>query len=156
MHARGFTAGQKLWKIRTGPPGRRAAGPPGCQAVGPPGRRAAGPSRAYFKQNPMLIFSSGLTPGRVKAKSEKQKQNRSKIRKRDFLKTKAISSNNPAKWDQFRCARNQANNAIKLANKLYVSDNLEANKGNLRKTWNVINELTYLFYLLFILFYLPH
>ena len=23
-----------------------------------------------------------------------------------------------------------------------VSDNLEANKGNLRKTWNVINELT--------------
>ena len=26
--------------------------------------------------------------------------------------------------------------------KLYVSDNLEANKGNFRKTWNVINELT--------------
>ena len=50
--------------------------------------------------------------------------------------------NNPAIWDQFRCARNQANNAIKLAKKLYVSDNLEANKGNLRKTWNVINELT--------------
>ena len=66
----------------------------------------------------------------------------SKIRKRDFLKKKAISSNNPAIWDQFRCARNQANNAIKLAKKLYVSDNLEANKGNLRKTWNVINELT--------------
>ena len=44
--------------------------------------------------------------------------------------------------DQFRCARNQANNAIKLAKKLYVSDNLEANKGNLRKTWNVINDLT--------------
>ena len=29
-----------------------------------------------------------------------------------------------------------------MAKKLYVSDNLEANKGNLRKTWNVINELT--------------
>ena len=46
----------------------------------------------------------------------------------------------------FLCATlqhdNQANNAIKLAKKLYVSDNLEANKGNLRKTWNVINELT--------------
>ena len=65
----------------------------------------------------------------------------SKIRKRDFLKKKAISSNNPAIWDQFKCARNQANNAIKLAKELYVSDNLEANKGNLRKTWNVINEL---------------
>ena len=66
----------------------------------------------------------------------------SKIRKRDFLKKKAISSNNSAIWDQFRCARNQANNAIKPAKKLYVSDNLEANKGNLRKTWNVINQLT--------------
>ena len=44
--------------------------------------------------------------------------------------------------DQFRRSRNQANNAIKLAKKLYVSYNLEANKGNLRKTWNVINELT--------------
>ena len=47
----------------------------------------------------------------------------SKIRKRDFLKKKAISSNNPdnpATWDQFGCARNQPNNAIKLAKKLYV------------------------------------
>ena len=33
--------------------------------------------------------------------------------------------------------------AIKLAKKLYVSNNLEANKGNLHKTWNVINELTW-------------
>ena len=49
-----------------------------------------------------------------------------KIRKRDFLKKKAIPFNNPTIWDQFRCARNQANNAIKLAKKLYVSDNLEA------------------------------
>ena len=32
--------------------------------------------------------------------------------------------------------------AIKIAKKLYVSNNLEANKGNLHKTWNVINELT--------------
>ena len=32
--------------------------------------------------------------------------------------------------------------AIKLAKKLYVCNNLEANKGNLHKTWNVINELT--------------
>ena len=54
-----------------------------------------------------------------------------KIRKRYFLKKKAISSNNPAIWDQFRRARNQANNAIKLAKKLYVSENLEANNGNL-------------------------
>ena len=40
-----------------------------------------------------------------------------KIRKRDFLKKKAISSNNSTTWDQFKRARNQANNAIKLAKK---------------------------------------
>ena len=33
-------------------------------------------------------------------------------------------------------------NAMTLAKKLYVSDNLEINKGNFRKTWNLINELT--------------
>ena len=65
-----------------------------------------------------------------------------KIRKRDFLKKKAISSNNSATWDQFKRARNQANNAVKFAKKRYVSDNLNANKGNSRKTWKVINELT--------------
>ena len=53
-----------------------------------------------------------------------------KIRKRDFLKKKAISSNNSATWEQFKRARNQANNAVKLAKKRYVSDNLNANKGN--------------------------
>ena len=45
-------------------------------------------------------------------------------------------------WNQFKRARNQANNAVKLAKKLYVSDNLNANKGNSRKTWKVINGLT--------------
>ena len=59
-----------------------------------------------------------------------------------FLKKKAISSDNSAAWNQYKRARNQANNAIKLAKKVYVSDNLETNKGNLLKTWNLINELT--------------
>ena len=43
-------------------------------------------------------------------------------------------------WEQF--ARNQANNAIKQAKKRYFSDNLKASKGNPRKTWNLINELS--------------
>ena len=33
-------------------------------------------------------------------------------------------------------------NAIKHAKKRYFSDNLEASKGNPRKTWNLINELS--------------
>ena len=41
---------KKLWKIRTGPPGRGAAGPPDRGAAGPPGRRAAGPWRAVGRR----------------------------------------------------------------------------------------------------------
>ena len=45
-----------------------------------------------------------------------------KTRRRDFLKKKAISSNDSATSDQHQRARNRANNAIKLAKKLSVSD----------------------------------
>ena len=45
-----------------------------------------------------------------------------KTRRRDFLKKTAISSHYSAAWDQYKRARNQANNSIKLANKIYVSD----------------------------------
>ena len=43
---------------------------------------------------------------------------------------------------QFKRARNQINNEIKHAKKRDFSDNLEANKGNSRKTWDLINELS--------------
>ena len=36
---------KRLWKIRTGPPGRGAVAGRGPRADGPSGRRAAGPSR---------------------------------------------------------------------------------------------------------------
>ena len=65
-----------------------------------------------------------------------------KIHRRDLIKKKAISSNDHEMWEQFKCARNQANNAIKQAKKRYFSDNLKVSKGNPRKTWNLINELT--------------
>ena len=47
--------------------------------------------------------------------------------KRGFLKRNAISFSDSTAWDQYKRARNQANNAIKLAKKVYVSDNLEIN-----------------------------
>ena len=65
-----------------------------------------------------------------------------KMHRRDLIKKKAISSNDHDMWEQFKCARNQANNAIKQAKKRYFSDNLKVSKGNSRKTWNLINELT--------------
>ena len=36
-----------------------------------------------------------------------------KMHRRDLIKKKAISSNDDDMWEQFKCARNQANNAIK-------------------------------------------
>ena len=64
------------------------------------------------------------------------------MHRRDLIKKKAISSNDHDMWEQFKRARNQANNAIKQAKKRYFSDNLKTSKGNPRKTWNLINELT--------------
>ena len=60
--------------------------------------------------------------------------------RRGLIRKKAISSNDHDIWEQFKCARNQANNAIKYAKKRYVPDNREVSKGNPRKTWNLINE----------------
>ena len=65
-----------------------------------------------------------------------------KMHRRDSIKKKAISSNDHDMWEQFKCARNQANNAIKDAKKRYFSDNLEASRGNPRKIWDLINELS--------------
>ena len=49
--------------------------------------------------------------------------------KRRFPKRNAISCSDSTAWDHYKRARNQANNAIKLAKKLYVSVNLEINLG---------------------------
>ena len=50
-----------------------------------------------------------------------------KIR-RGFLKKKAISFSDSTAWDQYKSARNQAaKNAITLAKKPYISDNMEIN-----------------------------
>ena len=65
-----------------------------------------------------------------------------KMHRRDLTKKKVISSNGHDMWEQFKCVRNQVNNAIKHAKKRYFTDNLEASKGNPRKTWNLINELS--------------
>ena len=63
------------------------------------------------------------------------------IYKRDFLKKKAASTNDPSIWKQFKDARNKANNSVKKAKRKYFSENLDANKSDPRKTWRLINEL---------------
>ena len=56
-----------------------------------------------------------------------------KIFNRDFLKKKAVSSNDPQKWSQYRHARNQVNNEIKKAKRLYFTKNLDKHiKGDVK------------------------
>ena len=66
----------------------------------------------------------------------------SKTHKRDYLKKDALSANDQALWEEYKHARSQANNAIKLAKKRYFSDKLEISKANPRDTWKLINELS--------------
>ena len=63
------------------------------------------------------------------------------IHKRDFLKKKAASTNDPSIWKQFTDARNTANNSVKKAKRKCFSENLDTNKSDPRKTRRLINEL---------------
>ena len=65
----------------------------------------------------------------------------SKMRQRDFLKKKAEQKGDPVSWTAFKKARNSVNAAIKVAKRDYFINNLEKSKGNMRKTWQLINEL---------------
>ena len=64
------------------------------------------------------------------------------MRKRDYLKQKAIREGNSQVWEQFKHARNHTNNLIKKAKREHFVNNFEANKSNPKKTWNLINQLS--------------
>ena len=63
------------------------------------------------------------------------------IHKRDFLKKKATSTNDPLIWKEFKDARNRVNNSIMKAKRKYFSEKLDASKCDTCKTWRLINEL---------------
>ena len=64
------------------------------------------------------------------------------MHERDVLKIKASRSNDPDDWKVFKRSRNLVNSEIKNAKALYYANALHENKNNLKKTWNIINELT--------------
>ena len=66
---------------------------------------------------------------------------RCKMRKRDYLKERAVLTNEQVMWQQYKHARNQTNNAIKSAKQQYFVENLELNIKDPRKTWMLINDL---------------
>ena len=55
---------------------------------------------------------------------------------------KTTLNNDVTTWQQYKHTRNETNNAIRTAKRQYFKDNLEINKKNPRKTWELINELS--------------
>ena len=58
------------------------------------------------------------------------------------LKRKAIKSRDPKDWKAFKRARNLVNNTVKISKQHYYKTAFDNHKGNSRKTWQTINELT--------------
>ena len=61
---------------------------------------------------------------------------------RDTLKIKAIKSNDPHDWANFKRMRNKVNTEIKAAKKVFYNNKFIENNGDPRKTWQTINDLT--------------
>ena len=64
------------------------------------------------------------------------------MRDRDAAKRKAMASNDPRDWAKYKKLRNTINNNIKTSKASYYSNAFSQSKGNSRKTWQTINELT--------------
>ena len=65
------------------------------------------------------------------------------MRDRDAAKRKAMASNDPRDWAKYKRLRNTINNNIKTSKASYFSNPFSQSKGNSRKTWQTINELTF-------------
>ena len=64
------------------------------------------------------------------------------MRDRDAAKRKAMASNDPRDWAKYKKLRNTINNNIKTSKASYYSHAFSQSKGNSRKTWQTINDLT--------------
>ena len=67
---------------------------------------------------------------------------KSLMHKRDILKIKAIKSNAPNDWMLYKIQRNITNKEIRLTKQAYYQNSFNEHKGDSRKTWQIINELT--------------
>ena len=64
------------------------------------------------------------------------------MRDRDAPKRKAMASNDPHDLAKYKKLRNTINNNIKTSKASYFSNAFSQSKGNSRKTWQTISELT--------------
>ena len=60
---------------------------------------------------------------------------------RDRLKSRAIKSNSPVDWQNYKNAKNHANNQIKKIKAAFYKDHFRTNSGNQQELWRSINDL---------------
>ena len=70
-------------------------------------------------------------------------QLKKRMHERDFLKVKAIRSKNPIDLRTFTKCRNSVNEEVKRTKQIYFKNAIHDNRGNMRNTWKIINELMY-------------
>ena len=58
------------------------------------------------------------------------------------LKIKAIKSNDPHDWANFKRMHNDCNTEIKTAKKIFYNNKFIETNGDPHKTWQTINDLT--------------
>ena len=66
---------------------------------------------------------------------------RSMMFRRDYLKKHAAKNRSEANWIEYCKLRNKVNNKLKTCKRKYFVQNLEASKGNTKKTWKLLNNL---------------
>lgn len=59
---------------------------------------------------------------------------------RDSLKKKAMLANNPEIWLAYRRQRNVVSSEIKKVKKQYFQSEINANRGNPKETWKILND----------------
>ena len=64
------------------------------------------------------------------------------MRDRDYHHRKAVKSNSPYHWRMFRKLRNSVNFQIKQSKSSYYIDLIEDSKGEPRKLWKAVNEVS--------------
>ena len=65
-----------------------------------------------------------------------------RMHNRDTLKIKAIKSNDPHDWANFKRMRNKVNTEIKAAKELFYNNKFTETNGDPSKTWQIIHDLT--------------
>ena len=61
-------------------------------------------------------------------------------RQNNYLKQKACKTGNLNDWEKYKHTRNNYNKLIKNTIKSHFSNDIQNNKGNLKKTWKSINQ----------------